>query len=395
MMGRKMKQLTNNERGSALLFSLMILSMMTLAALMAVESSNTDIELSFNEVHEEQAFYVAEAGLQNAFAQIDENIEWRIGFDKWPFGEGTYTVTVIDSTDNATLIDTVILQSEGEVMGGKSSLELWLIPGTKSFYRYAAFGENSLLLENYACTDSYNSDSGTYAATQDTLGGNVGSNGTALLKNNVTVGGNLSIARSGGITFENSAEVLGDTTSTASVQTFDLASDSDYDWAQNNNSAPAGIIGNDYDFDPGPLDFSIKANKEITLTSGTYFFTSLSLQNNADIRLAPGAEVQIYVTGDILFENNTTFNEDGIPGNLTVFTRGAKLNFKNRTEFRGTIYAPNCDFMHENNADLYGSIIARSVSQKNNTCIHYDRSLADKKGGFDGTMTAIGWKETY
>ncbi len=41
-----------------------------------------------------------------------------------------------------------------------------------------------------------------------------------------------------------------------------------------------------------------------------------------------------------------------------------------------TIYAPNADFTLQGTQDLYGSILARTITNGGNASIHYDRRLA-------------------
>ncbi len=382
--------LTN--RGSSVLIVLALIAMLTSVAIMSVERANTDLDISYNQANEEKAFYVAEAGIERAIVDLNENNAWRTGYYKQILSGGNYTVSVIDSTVNAAIKDTVILASVGVFMEGISNIEVWLVPGKNYPYRYAAFGDKSLLLENYACTDSYNSDSGTYAATQDTLGGDMGTNGSALLKNNVEVGGNLSTAQSGGITFENSADVLGDTTSRAPSQTYNLATDADYAWAQAHNSAPSGFVGTGYNYSSGNLE--IKSNKSVSLKSGTYYFNSISLKNVAKLNLEPGANVRIYIIGALLIENNSTFNSTGVPSQLSIFTKGTVVDIKNNVTLKGTVYAPNCNFVHENNAEIFGAFIAKSINIKNSGCIHFDRSLSKIAYGTDGTLRQVAWKQT-
>ncbi|MGH8014853.1 MAG: hypothetical protein ACREBV_01530, partial [Candidatus Zixiibacteriota bacterium] len=52
-----------NTKGSAILIVMALIAMLTAIAIMSIDRSNTDMEVSFNQLHEEQAFYNAEAGL--------------------------------------------------------------------------------------------------------------------------------------------------------------------------------------------------------------------------------------------------------------------------------------------------------------------------------------------
>jgi len=66
-----------NERGSALLISLCLLAMLTLIGIMAIQNTNTEIDLAYNKTHSDKAFYIAEAGAKRAFVDINNDNDWR------------------------------------------------------------------------------------------------------------------------------------------------------------------------------------------------------------------------------------------------------------------------------------------------------------------------------
>ncbi|HOZ08216.1 MAG TPA: pilus assembly PilX N-terminal domain-containing protein, partial [candidate division Zixibacteria bacterium] len=84
-----MKAKLQTIRGSALLIALLLTGMLSLIAIMAIESSNTDIELSYSQSHLDAAFYNAEAGAKRAFVALNDNDDWRSGYADFGFGQGT------------------------------------------------------------------------------------------------------------------------------------------------------------------------------------------------------------------------------------------------------------------------------------------------------------------
>lgn len=104
----------NNERGSALLVALTLLGLVFMLGVMAIENSQTESELSFNKVHSDEAFYVAQAGARRAYTELAADYTWRTGFTDEILGDGAYSVTVIDSVADSTLSDTVILRCSGD-----------------------------------------------------------------------------------------------------------------------------------------------------------------------------------------------------------------------------------------------------------------------------------------
>ena len=98
-----------NNSGSTLLVTLALMGIISMVAITAVDHANTDIEISYNQLHEEQAFYIAEAGLNSALAKISANPSWDSGFVDVQYQGGSFSVLYIDSTVDSLLFDTIII----------------------------------------------------------------------------------------------------------------------------------------------------------------------------------------------------------------------------------------------------------------------------------------------
>ncbi len=381
-----------NNRGSAILIVLGLMAMLTSLALISVDRSNTDIELSYNQLHEERAFYLAEAGLERAVTSINADYSWRDGFVDQALDDGEYTVALIDSTTNAALGDTVVVEATSNVFGSNVTLEAWLVQTQNFPYKYGAYRDLSLSIQNNACTDSYASDSGTYAATQDDINGDVGSNGTVLIKGgSAVVGGDVFSATPGGIAIIGNPTINGDTATGTDPVSMNLVSDADYTYAQAHNSAPTGFVGTGYSYTSGNLQ--IKA-KTISLNSGTYYLNSLTLIDGAKLNVSAGARVKIFINDSLSIQNNSSINSGGVPSNMNIFTRGTKITVGDNASYYGTIYAPNCNLNHSNNAYIYGAVIAKIVNVANNACVHYDRALARSGYSVMSDYQVFAWKQT-
>ncbi|KAA3634258.1 MAG: hypothetical protein DWP97_07425 [Calditrichaeota bacterium] len=172
-----------SESGAALVITLTIMALLFMVALSSVDRSDTNVDMTFNQVHEEQAFYIAEAGAKRAFIQLNESNEWRDGYYGESYGEGTYTVTVLDSISEPALLDTIIINSIGKVDGAEAVIVLEAAPRIYNPFRYALYADELVDMRNSFETDSYNSDSGTYASTLLNTSGDVGSNGIVSANN--------------------------------------------------------------------------------------------------------------------------------------------------------------------------------------------------------------------
>ena len=224
--------LFKNNRGSALLTALALMAIISIVAISAVDQATTDVEISFNQHHDKQAFYIAEAGLNSALAKISENPYWDSGFVDVPYQDGLFSVLYIDSTTDASLFDTVIIRSLATVQDCRGGVETWLVPLQFNPFKYAMYGDEVIDIRNSMTTDSYNSDSGTYAATVLSENGSIGSNGDVIVKNGATVGGDAITSEDGGLDINSFATITGDTTSIAPVHDLEVIPQSEYDWAR-------------------------------------------------------------------------------------------------------------------------------------------------------------------
>ncbi|UCG62923.1 MAG: hypothetical protein JSV52_06470 [Candidatus Zixiibacteriota bacterium] len=387
-----MGQLHISQQGGALLIALGIMLLLTIAALIAVDTAQTDMELSFNQVHSSQSFYVAQAGLIRAFNEINNDNDWTAGFLNEPYEGGYYTVIVVDSTVEGALVDTVILRATGKIGDANTNLEALVVPEYWRPFQYAMFGDSAIVMDNNTCTDSYNSDSGDYASTMDLINGDVASNGDLEFIHTAVVGGDASSATEGGIFVCATCTVYGDTTSKIDPLPVPPVPDSVYDWARSVNAAPGGLS------DPSMYDgvthaLNMNLNSTLTLSGGVYYFSEITIENNSRLQVAPGESVEIYVTGDISIGQNAYVNTDGDPADMVIFSDGDSLQLGMSTVVHAAFYGPSAIMTMENNCQYYGSIVAYSGSAVNAACIHYDRALREVEGGKTGVMHMIAWKE--
>jgi len=389
-----MSERVTNNRGVALLAVLALMGMLSLVAIMAVDRANTDIDLTFNQLHQESAFYVAEAGLNRAFRQLNDDNEWRTGYSNESFGNGAYWVLIIDSNSQAGLDDTLIVRATATVHGSTSNLEAIVVPNYTNPFSYALFGDSAVSVINQTCTNSYNSDSGSYIETSTDTSGDVGSNGTIFVDNVATIGGDVVSALDTGITISWTSSVSGDTISGADPREVEIVPQEEFDWAETVNNAPSGFSGANFDYDPDTHELQVSQWGSLTLSSGVYYFSDIYLENAASIDLVEGASVVIYMTGDINLENITSMNNGGSPADLVIYSQGDGFTLSNDTKFYGSFYGPDAIFYVENNTDLYGSVVADAIVIENQACFHYDRDLRDfSRRSYDGSMSMPGWKE--
>ena len=309
-----------NERGSALLLVLLLIVMVTMLSVMSVNRATVDIDLSYNQANSDKAFYAAEAGILRAYTTMNDSTSWRAGFTDEQIGSAVYSVTVIDSLAQPALNDTVIIVSLGSVMGAGASVQAYLVPRLNRPFQFAVFALGRMRIENFSCTDSYNSDSGSYAATQVDSLGHIGTNGELRLEDDVVIGGDVVVA-GGDVSIGPGVTVFGNVITDQPPVVLDPIPQSEFDWAIANNSAPAGFSGSGYSYSGGSL--SIDTGGSLTLAGGVYYFDDIDLHNLGAITVTPGEQVTIYMGDNIRMEDNTSINLGGQTTNFVVFSRGS------------------------------------------------------------------------
>jgi Tfp pilus assembly protein PilX len=382
----------NNQRGGALLITLAIMIMLTIAALIAVDTATTDIDLSFNQLHHDKAFYVAEAGINRAVDKLNDDNAWIIGYANVAFDDGHYWVAVMDSSVNPPLYDTVILRSASIVDQARANIEAWVVPQYKRPFEYALFARDTLQISNNTCTDSYNSDSGSYFATQLNDKGNVGSNGYVSIFNSTSIGGNASSATSGGMYMDREDAVTGDTATGVDPLDMNMIDSSQFSWAETVNMAPAGFTGT-YSYNPVYDRLKIDGSQSLVLSGGVYFFNDIEIKTGGSLQVQAGEKVTIYVTGNITLNQSSSLNPGGAAGNVQIYSLGSSLFIGQSAEFRAAFWGPNAEVTIRNNTDVYGGIVGSKVVVDNHACFHYDRSLAQINLGKTGEMEMIAWRE--
>ena len=388
-----LKKLTANQKGTAILIVMALIAMLTSVAIMSVNRSTTDIDLSYNQLHEDKAFYVAEAGAQRALAEMNNDNAWRTGFYKQVLDGGYYNISLVDTLTDTTLADTIVLSAKGYYDQSITNLEVWITPVYYYPYRYGLFAGQDLFLAKDACVDAYNSDSGNYATTRVPDDGDIGANGNIDIGKFVTVGGDVNTALGGSLFVDVGSVINGDTSTTKDSVSLDMIPQSEYDWAKSVSNAPAGLSGSGYTYDPATQSLVTDASGSVVLQSGVYYFSSINLGQLSTLTLAPGANVTIYVDSNLTFEQGSTINDGGSPRDLEIFSQYGSLQFDQDNTFYGTFYGPNADIFYDQTTQVYGSLIGNSLNLDRNACFHYDQSLFDIKGRSTGEMEAVAWRQ--
>jgi Flp pilus assembly protein TadG len=133
-------------------------------------------------------------------------------------------------------------------------------------------------------------------------------------------------------------------------------------------------------------------NGNLTLPGGSYYFTSITMENNSSLRFSGPAT--LYVDGNVTFRNNGEITAyQAIPANLRIRQRGAATVFggdtANSVEFTAAVDAPQTKFNAFNSPTLKGRATFRSIDVKNNAEFYYDEALQAALPDYGNTITVV------
>ena len=211
-------------------------------------------------------------------------------------------------------------------------------------------GINFIRLTGSDRIDSYDSTAGPYSR------GGAGSNVRAASNGNVTAGGSSTID--------------------GSVFTGDSGA------ASGNITGPIAKLDEPLNYPVPTLPTSYTAHGAITLGggqsrtlgAGNHYCTSLSMSGNAELRVS--GPVKLYVQGALTIDGNAAIAVAGDkPANLEIYVLGAGPVNLGKNDLYAAIYAPLSSLSMNGNSDLFGSVIAASISMNGNNTIHYDTAL--------------------
>lgn len=230
-----------------------------------------------------------------------------------------------------------------------------------------------LSFENSSFAGSYDPNV-TTNPTQASAGSNagVGANDTILIKNTITIKGNLYRGPSSNIDNQGTLNVSGDIITTPS----DLTAPSMPAWTPSPN--PGGI----------PQTYTVSSNT--TLAGGTYWFTSLTISST----LTFSGPATVHVNGNLVIKGNELRAYQTKPQNLVIYQHGDNRTFGdpggNDAVVTARVIAPGANLSFNNKLTFRGSGVFKSMHTKGETNYFFDQTTPSSYGvGGSGGSTAI------
>jgi len=115
--------------GSAMIVTVFAVAIMAVLTIGILQINTEELQIVRNQIYAAQAMAVAEAGLNDAFAQLRSNPNWNAGFTNKAFLGNSYTIVVTGSFPSLT-IESIGTTSQGFVAKMTSDVTI----GTSSPY---------------------------------------------------------------------------------------------------------------------------------------------------------------------------------------------------------------------------------------------------------------------
>jgi hypothetical protein len=121
-----------------------------------------------------------------------------------------------------------------------------------------------------------------------------------------------------------------------------------------------------------------------------YVTGTTTLHNSAEIIVAAGGSLELYLGGDLVNQNSVGFdNETNVAANLKIYGLPGctSMDLKAKSDLYAAVYAPNADVVLFNTGDFIGSLVGNSFEMKNSGNFVYDISLSNV--GIDDPATCF------
>jgi len=407
MISREGTDSRSTRRGSVLIPALLAVLLTSGLCVCYLQLSLSKSRESQVSVDAKSAFYVAEAGLAEAYYGLARGMQGAVASESVParFGNGVYWVTCEDLGDRVTL------RSTGLTRKGRAAVSATLRKGTLSVASLGMYGNQSVDLRKGSRVDAYDSTVGPYESPKVASPGG----GSAL---DARVGCNGSINLAGGSEYSPGATIVGDAnpgpSGTVVIGMEAIVTGSTAPATQTTTLPTLHIELPEEE----PLEPT--AGTPVHLPAGSYAWSKMHLGPNSLVHITGPADV---VLDELVLDHGSRLEIDGSLGAVEISVRSyvnmvagsvfttlsqgtdraslltsASLSVDRDRDgiadppvtlaatgpFYGLIYAPRAPVVLPASFTVYGSVVADRITLGNNARLHFDRALLNSTVG--GTL---------
>jgi hypothetical protein len=105
---------------------------------------------------------------------------------------------------------------------------------------------------------------------------------------------------------------------------------------------------------------------------------NLTLGQDLVVEVAPGAELDLFVAGNIQVSGRVTLGDPTRPRALRLYVAsGGSIALPSGSTLAGNLHAPRADIASSASLEVYGALVANRVNSADAVTVHHDRAVAD------------------
>ena len=413
----KLKLGALRSRGSAILMTLVIITVIGLTLVAYLTWSETQARLQTRSQVWNSALPLAEAGVEEAMAHLNSGSAraangWALSGSVYvkqrSVGDGYFTVS-INSNSNPTIISSgfVRMPPYNTYVSRTVTITCRKQGGTGT----GLLAKSDITFSGGSVVDSFDSTVAPYNVLTRKAGAivmcNLGAADSVHL-GTAQVYGKAATGPGGTVTTDSSGS-LGDLAWHAAGNTGIQPGTTSADVSASfpSNSPPTGAFftpaagtvgGTNYTYVLGSgsyqtTKFTVGGGGSAIVTGSVelYVTSDFTISGSGYMWLAPGATLKIYVNGKFVVSGGGIANGSGLAANLTVLGLNGctTCTYSGSSAFIGTINTPNAAVTVSGSAGFYGAMTGNTITVSGGAGVHYDEGL----GGGSGRYVVDTWNE--
>ena len=376
---------SHRQSGVALVLSLVAVIVVMLLMVGFTQLASNVVLSQSNAVQRKRAFYIAEAGLTEAYAGLQMGKSGAIGSEAEPaaFGDGLLWV---EATEEEGYVE---LESTGMVAGGQVTLSMFAERGETNIASLGLFSAAAIHLSPGARIDSFDSREGPYDPTNPGSAGKLSSNAAITLagteseptvvKGDLVPGPRTEIEPSAHVTVEGSIDPA-----LAVISLPEVAVPSTSFTAGQTHAAPTPLI-----LLPGKraLEFLTLDPDTQAVLQGPQVLTvkRVAVGEGAELVFdTTGGPVQLFVTEHLSFPpSSIVTTTEFAPSKVQIQVpseTAEPIRLEAASTFYGVVYAPRAEISIARDFEVFGAVVAQNLSFTGAPIVHIDESLAQFAG---------------
>lgn len=377
----------DSKQGFMLFLVLGVVSVMSLAALIAMTSARLEARTAHNHYHSVRALYHAEAGVKLVKMEVERRLD---------LGESLSTILnslsvtapegVTFETINQfkTIVPERLFSFESVGTSDDARASVVVQYRRRPVVTIGLFGDIHFSAQNHTSIYGYDSRINSTPTPADNNGGaSMGSNGSITLgNNNFSFYGSLLLGETGDGLIASCTRC--DDFTQAHIGYIDpdpmglnsggtLASTFTDKMSNNNNNNSNGLITNN--------QLEVPNHSTVTLPAGDYYLTDFHMNPGSTLILDnTSGPVRLFLDGDFRMQpnGNTILNQSGSPTDFQIFSKSSNdMRIQPANSLPAYIYAPNAHVRMQPNGDFFGNVWSKEIQIQPAGDIYVDTSIAD------------------